>query len=126
MSRHKLVKGLDIDEELDVYDGAEDDLYADGEGEELAPEDKEHLRRGTTEVRNTLGPDFPVTDTEIQDSLYYYYYDVQKTVHYLLSMCQRCPTSSRALLKHCRPKNTKVDATEDESKGQSANFCFIW
>ncbi len=84
MSRHKLVKGLDLDEELDVYDGAEDDFDAEEE-EELAPEDEEHLRRGTTEVRNTLGSDFPATDKEIQDTLYYYYYDVQKTVHYLLS-----------------------------------------
>ena len=81
MSRHKLVKGLDLEEELDDYDGAEDDTYE----EELAPEDKEHLRQGTIEVRSTLGPDFPTTDKEIEDSLYYYYYDVQKTVNYLLS-----------------------------------------
>ena len=36
MSRHKLVKGLDLNEELDDYDGAEDDTYE----EEIAPEDK--------------------------------------------------------------------------------------
>ncbi len=83
MSRHKLVKALDLDEELDDYDGADYDAHGD---EELAPEDKEHLRRGRVEVRSTLGPDFPATDQEIEDSLYYYYYDVQKTVHYLLSM----------------------------------------
>ena len=86
MSRHKLVKSLDLEEELDDYDGAEDDTYE--EDGELAPEDKEHLRRGTVEVRDTLGLDFPATDREIEDSLYYYYYDVQKTVHYLLSKHQ--------------------------------------
>ena len=84
MSRHKLVKGLDLHEELDDYDGAEDDTYE----EELAPEDKEHLRRGTIEVRSTLGSDFPATDKEIEESLYYYYYDVRKTVNYLLSRFQ--------------------------------------
>ena len=89
MSRHKLVKGLDLAEELDVYDGADDDI--DEEQEELAPEDKEHLRRGTTEVRSTLGSDFPATDKEIEDSLYYYYYDIQKTVNYLLSRCRPFP-----------------------------------
>ena len=83
MSRHKLVKALDLDEELDDYDGAD---YDDQGDNELAPEDKEHLRRGLVEVRGTLGQDFPATDQEIEDSLYYYYYDVQKTVHYLLSM----------------------------------------
>jgi len=45
----------------------------------------EHLRRGTVDVRKTLGPDFPVSDQDIEDSLYYYYYDIQKTVNYLLS-----------------------------------------
>ncbi len=90
MSRHKLVKALDLDEELDDYDGA----GYDGQGdEELTPEDKEHLRRATVEVRNTLGLDFPATDQEIEYSLYYYYYDVQKTVHYLLSMY--CEIKSR-------------------------------
>lgn len=89
MSRHKLVKGLDLDEELDVYDGADDDI--DEEQEELAPEDKEHLRRGTVEVRSTLGSDFLATDKEIEDSLYYYYYDVHKTVNYLLSRFQLFP-----------------------------------
>lgn len=91
MSRHKLVKGLDLDEELNDYDGAEYDPYEDEEAAaELAPEDKEHLRRGTVDVRNTLGLDFPATDKEIQDSLYYYYYDVEKTVQYLLSRCWHC------------------------------------
>lgn len=45
----------------------------------------EHLRRGTDEVRNILGADAPVTDKDIEESLYYYYYDVEKTVNYLLS-----------------------------------------
>ena len=100
MSRHKMVKALDLNEELDVYDGLESDDFND----DLSPEDKgtafgfwqydgisndmcylEQLRQGTDEVRRTLGPDFPVTSDEIEDSLYYYYYDVPKTVNYLLS-----------------------------------------
>ena len=103
MSRHKLVKNLDIDEELDDFDGDEDDYE-----EELTAEDKgfdpfslhmcpnvnrgmcklENLRRGTLEVRNTLGQEFSVTDREIEESLYYYYYDVPKTVNYILSRSQ--------------------------------------
>ncbi len=45
----------------------------------------EQLRLGTIKVRNVLGDDVPFTDREIQDSLWHYYYDIAKTVNYLLS-----------------------------------------
>lgn len=45
----------------------------------------EQMRDGTIKVRDVLGPDVAVTDKEIQDSLWHYYYDVGKTVIYLLS-----------------------------------------
>ena len=45
----------------------------------------EQMREGTIKVRDVLGPDIAVTDKEIQDSLWHYYYDIEKTVTYLLS-----------------------------------------
>lgn len=45
----------------------------------------EQMREGTMKVRDVLGPDIAVTDKEIQDALWHYYYDVAKTVTYLLS-----------------------------------------
>ncbi|MCJ1312271.1 Hsp70 suppressor, GTPase facilitates ribosomal subunit dissociation [Agyrium rufum] len=86
MSRHKLVKTLDLDNELDDYDGGEEYDY-DGTGQggdEMSPEDRERMRIATAETFSILGPDVPVTEKEVQDSLWYYYYDVQKTVDYLL------------------------------------------
>lgn len=44
------------------------------------------LREGTAKVRATLGTGVPVTDREIEESLWHYYYDVEKTVNYLLSI----------------------------------------
>lgn len=46
----------------------------------------EQLRLGTAKVREVLGPQLHITDKEIEDSLWHYYYDVDKTVNYLLSM----------------------------------------
>ena len=43
------------------------------------------LQSGTIQVRSVLGPDVPVTDTEIEESLWHYYYDVEKTINYILS-----------------------------------------
>lgn len=43
------------------------------------------MQIGTASVRSVLGPEVLVSDKEIQDSLWHYYYDVDKTVTYLLS-----------------------------------------
>lgn len=45
----------------------------------------EQLRDGTLKVRDALGPDIIVTDKEIQDSLWHHYYDIGKTVTWILS-----------------------------------------
>ena len=117
MSRHKLVKNLDLDEELDDFDGYQDDENSEGTGLSpheaasqiinIAPElsandrsaalhalhrsnilrDLGQLQEGTTQVRHALGSHFPVSDRDIEDSLWHYYYDVEKTVNYLISMC---------------------------------------
>ena len=70
MSRHR-VKNLDVDvdDELDDFDGG----Y----------EDDSEMQEALAKAKATLGGSF--TDKEIQDSLWHYYYDVDKTVNYLLS-----------------------------------------
>ena len=70
MARHRFVKALDLDDELDDYDG----------GYEY--EEDSQMQESTAQARVLLGPDF--TDKQIQDSLWHYYYDVEKTVNYLL------------------------------------------
>ncbi|KAI4195942.1 MAG: hypothetical protein LQ350_006876 [Teloschistes chrysophthalmus] len=77
MSRHKLVKTMDLDDELDAYDGAH---YNDN----LDVADEQHLRQGVINVRAVLGPSANVGDKDIEDSLWHYYYDEDKTVNYLL------------------------------------------
>lgn len=71
----------DIDDYSDEYD------EADGGQEELTPEDKEQLRLGTIEVRKILGPAYQVSESEIHDALWNFYYDVTKTVNQIKSVC---------------------------------------
>lgn len=52
---------------------------------ELSSHDKQQLQDGTAKVRSILGSEAG-TDEEIQESLWHYYYDVEKTVNYILSM----------------------------------------
>lgn len=134
MSRHKLVKNLDLDTELAVFDGGEENSEEDNDygtfpynviygyvtnvwgyleiseedkGPSLLPSvsqcrrsetdsDTENLRLGTIQVRENL-PEGPnrITDKQIQDSLWHYYYDVDKTVSYLVKKYMTKPKEKK-------------------------------
>ncbi|KAI9757211.1 MAG: Hsp70 suppressor, GTPase facilitates ribosomal subunit dissociation [Lichina confinis] len=103
MSRHKLVKRLDLDEELNDFDGGDDGYEEAAEQIEMTEDDKEHMRNCTATVRQELGDGFPQVSTkEIEDSLWYYYYDTEKTVHWLRK-------------RHAEPKPKKAQTS---SQGQ--------
>lgn len=78
-----MFQNYDYENELDDFDGegeAEED-----EQEELSPEDKAQMAAGTAEVTTLLGPQADkVTTQQIQDALWHYYYDIDKTVAYLI------------------------------------------
>ena len=78
---HKRVKNLAADDFDDDYDDYDEEEDADA----LTEDDKAQLQAGAAEVRIALGPDFQTTDTEIQEALWHYYYDVGKVVTYLKS-----------------------------------------
>lgn len=67
-------------------DGLDDEYEGEGYGgdEGLSAEDEAAMANGTTEVRKALGNDASkVTLAQIQDALWHYYYDVEKSVAYL-------------------------------------------
>jgi elongation factor 1 alpha-like protein len=41
---------------------------------------------GTATVRSVIGPEIQISDKDIQDSLWNFYYDVDQTVAYILGM----------------------------------------
>lgn len=67
------------EDEDDRYDGEEDDYEVDPEVAEA------QMVAALGEVREIVGKEFK--DDEIRDSLWHTYYDVGKTVNFLLSMC---------------------------------------
>ncbi|KAF2398638.1 hypothetical protein EJ06DRAFT_512670 [Trichodelitschia bisporula] len=99
---HRRVKGVSYDGD---YDG---DDYDDDGGDEnvISPEDREQLRLGAVEVRRQLG-DVAVTDKEVLDALWYYYFDTDKTVSYLKNL--RKPTPKPATKKPKEKKETPFD-----------------
>ncbi|KAK3939099.1 putative glucose-regulated protein 78 of hsp70 family [Diplogelasinospora grovesii] len=80
MSRHKDVRNLDYEEVLDEYEG-----YSDEE-QELSPEDHALMKVCTVDVKDRLGDAASkVSTAQIEEALWHYYYDVDKTVAYLNS-----------------------------------------
>lgn len=83
MSRHRIYQNYDYEEDLDEFDGGS---FAEEEEDELSPEDRAQMTAGTEEIRAVLGPQAAkVTTQQIQEALWHYYYDVDKTVAYLIS-----------------------------------------
>lgn len=69
--------GYTEDDLVDKYDEYEEE-------DELSPEDRAAMNSGTAEVQKALGNDADkVTVTQIQEALWHYYYDVEKSVAYL-------------------------------------------
>ncbi|KAI1777040.1 hypothetical protein F4818DRAFT_408903 [Hypoxylon cercidicola] len=80
MSRHQAYRNYDYENDLDEYEG-EDGLEDE---EELSPEDRAQMDAGTTQVRAALGTHSShVTTQQIQEALWHYYYDIDKSVTYL-------------------------------------------
>ncbi|SGY88740.1 BQ5605_C137g13404 [Microbotryum silenes-dioicae] len=90
-SRHRAVKQLDLAEQLD-------DDAIDSEGDDAYDMDDEQYV-GLSAVQNLLGPNTPISDKEIRDSLWDSYFDIDGTVAYLLGEREH-----RAIA----PRNTKV------------------
>lgn len=108
MSRHQAVRNLDYQAELDDYDG-----YSEEE-DDLSPEDRAAMTQGTIDVRATLGPaSSKVTTAQIEEALWHYYYDIDKTVAYLVSKFVAPPTPP--------PKQQKASPS---SNGKPLSFLF--
>ncbi|KAF2472355.1 elongation factor EF-1 alpha subunit [Lindgomyces ingoldianus] len=83
MPGHHRAKTLGFDDD-EVYG---DDEEYDEEGEEggngMTEEDREQLRVGTIKVKEALDSSVNVSDAQIQEALWHYYYDIGKSVTYL-------------------------------------------
>ncbi|RMZ87047.1 hypothetical protein DV736_g5728, partial [Chaetothyriales sp. CBS 134916] len=88
---NRRVKSLAADEDdfFDDYDDYYDDQadYPEASAStEMTEEDRRQMQIGTIKVRQTLGPAYSRVPTkDIEDALWNYYYDVDKSVAYLKS-----------------------------------------
>jgi elongation factor 1 alpha-like protein len=107
MSRHQYIRNLDYQDALDEYEG-----YSEEEDDELSPEDRELMTQGTAQVQAALGVEASkVTVAQIEEALWHYYYDVDKSVAYLIS---------KYVNPAPKPKPAKTKPQEKNGNGKSA------
>jgi elongation factor 1 alpha-like protein len=76
---------------------------------EYSEEDLEQLRLGTIAVREILQDAANrVTDKQIQDALWHYYYDVEKSVAYILNTYMEIPKAKPQKKESEKGKGKKV------------------
>jgi elongation factor 1 alpha-like protein len=81
MSNRRVKSLAHDDDDFDDYDDYEDGDVGD---DELSPEDEAQMRQAIPNVRAGLGPTFAaVTEKDIREALWHYYYDVASSVKYL-------------------------------------------
>ncbi|EFR04974.1 elongation factor 1-alpha 3 [Nannizzia gypsea CBS 118893] len=104
MSRNR-VKNISYDD-----DDLDDEL--DGNDDELSPEDREQMRLATIEVQQLLRSQIPAieaTEDDIWETLWHYYYDVDKSVDYLTKKYrpkEKKDTKAKAPTAAAKKKNT--------------------
>ncbi|OJD30344.1 elongation factor tu gtp binding domain-containing protein [Diplodia corticola] len=119
---HRRVKDIAYDDD-DVYDQYDDD---EGE-EELTEEDKEQMRQGTIKVREALSPEYSnISNKQIEEALWNYYYDIAKSVTYLKSETSSSPSPAAPVdaridaHKPAQPKKPKQPSRFDQAAGAAS------
>ncbi|PSR79388.1 elongation factor Tu GTP binding domain-containing protein [Coniella lustricola] len=108
MSRHRLYQNYDYEDELSDYDGQG---AQDEEEDELSPEDRKQMTEATAEVLSALGlQSDKITVQQIQEALWHYYYDVDKSVAYLINKYIDPPK------KEAKPKAKPATPASDAGK----------
>ncbi|KAI8145405.1 P-loop containing nucleoside triphosphate hydrolase protein [Fennellomyces sp. T-0311] len=110
MSRHRAVRNLDIDEVLEEDDYADD--YDENELDEtqLSQEDRAQLDEGLSYVLSVVGEDIPVTDFEIKEALWYYYFDREETVNWVVEKIAKIKAEEEKQKKKAAKKAAKAAA----------------
>ncbi|RPB29514.1 hypothetical protein L211DRAFT_799898 [Terfezia boudieri ATCC MYA-4762] len=104
MSRHQAIRNLDLNEELADYE-YEYNEYSD-EGEQMSQEDKVQMAAALAQVKATIGEVPGCSNKAIEDILWDYYYDVPKTIHYILDTYR--PATPQHTVKEKKKKQSKA------------------
>ncbi|GBB92546.1 hypothetical protein RclHR1_20200002 [Rhizophagus clarus] len=115
MSRHRAIRSLnaaDILAESESYDYDYDDYEYD-ENYEMTPEDKAQMDKGKVLVRNVIGQVEGISDKDIENALWNYYYNTEDAITYLLDEIHKSKTHKKIVSQKKLDSNKPIPAKKD-------------
>ncbi|KAJ1338329.1 elongation factor 1 alpha-like protein [Microdochium nivale] len=125
MSRHQAYRNYDYENDIDEYE----ENFGDEIEDELSAEDRAQMTSGTAEVQAMLGPQVSkVTTKQVEEALWHYYFDIDKSVAYLISKFIEPPAPKKkkgpdpspddvVLTAQSKASNKKLAAATNKKKG---------
>ena len=80
-------------------DKFDQDDSGSADGVDISPEQLDQRDQAVAAVLDILGHDLSLSIKEIQDTVWYYYFDVEKSVDYLLGALLTCPAVIKVLIR---------------------------
>ncbi|KAJ2675454.1 hypothetical protein GGI25_003961 [Coemansia spiralis] len=122
MSRHRAIRNLDLNEEF--YDDDDGAVY--DEMDDLSEQDQLKLLSGIEAVKKAIGSNTGISEQEIKESLWYYYFDEASTIAWLQKTHKLKPKSGQharndELLKNARHRPGNPPAQQSTKSADAAH-----
>ncbi|ORX92697.1 hypothetical protein K493DRAFT_285504 [Basidiobolus meristosporus CBS 931.73] len=117
MSRHRNVRNLDVNAVLEEDDYDSYDDYEEYDNEV----DQEELDNAVDQVREILGDD-SIARKDIEESLWHYYLDVDKTVAWFLDSAEKEKKKKQEELEKAKAQQAKLQERESKKTSKPQDF----
>ncbi|CAG8730886.1 17318_t:CDS:2, partial [Racocetra persica] len=115
MSRHRNVRKLKVEEIFEEEYGYEDNEYG-AENFEMTLKQKTQMEEGKIKVKSVIGQLEGVTDKDIEDTLWHYFFDTEQTINWLLDKVHKSQAK-----KQKRSQKQAASNNSQENKDLSIN-----
>ncbi|CAI2184591.1 6663_t:CDS:10 [Funneliformis geosporum] len=109
MSRHRAIRSLTAEAVLAESEYYDEDDYDYEDNDELSQEDKAKMDDGKKIVREVIGQVDEISDKDIEDALWHYYYDTKEAITYLLDELHKSKKKKKTNSDSNKSKLTNKD-----------------
>lgn len=116
MSRHRNIRKLNVAEIFEEEYEYEEEYG--NENFEMTLKHKEQMEEGKIKVKSIIGQVEGITDKDIEETLWYYYFDTEKTINWLLDKAHKAQAR-----KQKQSQKQAVSNNSQDNKG--TNYAFF-
>ncbi|KAF0409678.1 P-loop containing nucleoside triphosphate hydrolase protein [Gigaspora margarita] len=117
MSRHRNIRKLNVAEIFEEEYEYEEEYG--NENFEMTLKHKEQMEEGKIKVKSIIGQVEGITDKDIEETLWYYYFDTEKTINWLLDKAHKAQARKQKQSQKQAVSNNSQDNKDPQSQGLS-------